>query len=360
MSKKTTQKPKASTPTRRSYDLDQILGTQRGAFGARDELDDILAQGRRMQAQKLKSMQVEKISLELQKDVDKLRKETSTSPSGQVSPQELAQYTAIISQMPEEQRPVAIQALTAFRQTSDSSMGNLGPLLMVSMLQKKPDTSVTDLVGALKSLNDIQGGREPKWGNMEGILAISKMLGDSKDIAYQTQIQMLRQQIEDIRPHDPIEYQKSLLDIARGFGMKPDSGEVNVELEKIKMDHANMLQKTSQEFELLLRKMDRDDARMDALVKTLAPAVTAFAQAGSTRIAGNQQNSIPLMCPQCSFSPIFVARNNPVAPCPQCGTTVTTQEHAQRMGIQQPDETRGPPPPPTGPSPPGPPRPPGA
>ena len=355
MSKKP-QKPKASTPTRRSYDLDSILGTRKGAFGSRDELDEIIAQGRKMQADKIKTLQVEKIGLEIQKDVDRLRKDSTTQTPGQVSPQELAQITQVISTLPEDQRPIAIQALSAFRQTSDSGMGSLGPLLVVSMMKQRPQTSMTELVGALKSLDDIKGGKKPEWGNMEGILAISKMLGDSKDIAYQTQIQLLRQQMEDIRPHDPIEYQKSLLDIARGFGMKPDTGTVNVELEKIKMSHENMLQKTSQEFQLLIRKMDRDDSRMEALIKTLAPAVTAFAQAGSTRIAGGQQNSIPLMCPACNFSPIFVARNNPVGQCPQCSTTVTTQEHAKTLGIQQPDATGQPP---AGPRPPGPPGPPG-
>ncbi len=353
---KTPKKQKASTPTRRSYDLDKILGTRQGAFGSRDELDDILRQTRKMQAEKIKSLQVEKIGLEIQKDVDRLRKSTSTSTPGQVSPQELAQITQVISSLPEDQRPIAIQALSAFRQTSDSGMGSLGPLLMVSMLQQRPQTSMTELVGALKSLDDIKGGKEPKWGNMDGILQISKMVGESKDIAYQTQIQLLRQQMEDIRPHDPIEYQRTLLEIAKGFGMTPGSGEVNVELEKIKMSHENMLQKTSQEFQLLIRKMDRDDKRMEALITTLTPAVTAFAQAGSTRIAGSQQNSIPLMCPNCSFSPIFVARNNPVGQCPQCQTTVTTQEHAQSMGIQQPDAGS---PPPAGPRPPGPPGPPG-
>ena len=350
---KTPKKPKASTPTRRSYDLDEILGTRRGAYGSRDELDRVIADSRKMKADRIKTLQVEQIGLEIQKDVDRLRRDTTGSSSTQISPQELAQITQVISQLPEDQRPIAIQALSAFRQTSDSGMGSLGPLLVVSMMQKRPQTTMTELVGALKSLDDIKGGREPKWGSMEPIMAISKMVGDAKDIAYQTQIQLMKQQIEDIKPHDPMEYQKSIIDVATAFGMSPNVGQPNVELENIKMNHQTMLQKTNQEFQLLLRKMDRDDARMDSLIQILRPAVTAFSQAGATRIAGQQQNSIPLMCPNCSFSPIFVARNNPVGECPQCQTVVTTQEHAKRLGQQQPEA--GGPPPPTGPQPPGPP-----
>lgn len=337
---KTTKKPRSSVPTRRDYDLDAIIGPRRGGFGSGgDELDQVLRDARKMQADKIKSLQVEKIGLEIQKDVDRLRKEVGTeigSIKG-VTAEELANVTQVISQLPQEQRPIAIQALSAFRQQSGTAMGTMAPMLMLSMLQQKPATDIKQLVGALKGLNDIQQGSKPNWGSMDSVFTVAKMLGEAKDAAYQTQIQMMRKEIEEIKPYDPLAYTKGLMDVATGLGFKPGTGEVNVDLEKIKMDHTNMLQKSSQEFQLLLRKMDRDDKRMESLITVLQRPLEALAVAGSSRMTGARAGGVQqVSCPQpeCGYSPIWISDDAP-AICPQCKVQVVTQAYEQKILAQQ-------------------------
>ena len=358
MSKKK-QAPKASMPTG-IYDIDRVLGGK-GSSGAPDELDQFLRDERKRQVESIKALQAKEIELTVQKRVKDLEKQVGGSTQMGVNPQELAQIAATVSQLPENQQPIAIQALAAFRQTGGDTMGSLGPLLMVSMLQQKPQASMTELVTALKAMNDITKGSQPSMDNMGLMLQVSKMLGEAKDTAYQTQIQLMQKQIEDIKPHDPLEYQKQLIDIAQGLGFKPGTGEANVELEKIKMDHQNMLQKSNQEFQLLIRKMERDDNRMEALIKMFAPAVTSLSGAAATRVANpvTAQQRTPLVCPNCNYSPIWISPDRPVANCPQCSTPVTSQQYASRLQTGPPppatDEETGAPPPglPGSPSPPG-------
>ena len=83
MSKTTKKKPRSSVPTQRTYDLDKILGSRGGRFGGGgNELDQVLRDARIMQADKIKTLQVEKIGLEIQKDVERLRNEVSTGMGG--------------------------------------------------------------------------------------------------------------------------------------------------------------------------------------------------------------------------------------------------------------------------------------
>jgi len=346
--KTTSKKPKSSVPTGKRYDLDLILGPRTmGRYGGvGDELDQVLRDARKMQADKIKSMQVEKIGLEIQKDLGRLRKEVDAGIGGVtgVSPQELADVTQVISQLPEEQRPIAIQALSAFRQQSGTPMGTMAPMLMLSMLQQKPQTDITQLVGALKGLNDIQQGSKPNWGGMDSVFTVAKMLGDAKDTAYQTQMQMMRKELEDVKPYDPVAYTKSLMDVATGLGFKPGTGEVNVELEKIKMEHTNMLQKSSQEFQLLLKKMDRDDNRMESLITVLQRPLEALAVAGSSRMTGARAGGVQqVSCPQpeCGYSPIWISDDAP-ALCPQCGVQVVTEAYQQKLLAKQQAEAQQP------------------
>lgn len=341
-----TKKPRSSVPTRRSYDLDTILGSRgdRIGRGGGDELDQVLRDARKMQADKIKSLQVEKIGLEIEKDVERLRKEVGTgigSIKG-VSPQELADVTQVISQLPEEQRPIAIQALSAFRQQSGTPMGSMAPLLMLSMLKTEPKTDLNQLVGALKGLNDLQQGSKPNWGGMDGVLKVADMIGSAKDLSYQTQIQLMRKELDEVKPYDPVAYTKSLMDVATGLGFKPGTGEVNVELEKIKMDHTNMLQKSSQEFQLLLKKMDRDDKRMEAFITVLQRPLEALAVAGSTRMTGARAGGVQqIPCPTCGYPSIWISDDAP-AICPQCKEQVITEGYQQKLLAEQQAEAQQP------------------
>jgi len=350
--KKAEEAAKASMPTG-IYDLDKILpstGSRRGGGGT-DDLDRFLREERQRQIDEIKGIQVEEIKLKAEKRVKDLRKEVDSGMGGiqGVSAQELAEITQVIGQLPEEQRPLAIQALSAFRQQSGGGqMGALAPLLMVSMLKEKPQTSMIQLVEAMRGLNEIQKGNQPNWGSggMEGVFTVAKMLGEAKDSAYQTQIQLMRKEIEDIKPHDPLEYQKTLIDLATGLGFKPGTGEANMELEKIKMEHGTLMQKSNQEFQLLIKKMDRDDDRMIALIEVLKPAIASLSVAGASKMTGARAGvgvrQVP--CPTCGYASIWITDDAPAA-CPQCKEQVITEAYQQKLLAQQQTQQQNPQPP---------------
>ena len=335
--KKKTTGPKASMPTG-IYDLDKVLGTKgRVGTGGTDELDKFLRDERKRQIDEIKSLQVDEIKLKTEKRVKDLRKEVDSGMGGVtgVTAQELAEVTQVISQLPEEQRPIAIQALSAFRQQSGGQMGTLAPLLMVSMLQQKPQTGVGQLVEAMKGLSEIQKGNQPSWGGMEGVFKMAEIIGGSKDVAYQTQIELMRKELEDVKPYDPVSYTKSLMDVATGLGFKPGTGETNVELEKIKMNHQSLFQKSDQDFQLLLKKMDRDDSRMVSLMEMLKRPLEALAIAGSSKMTGARAGGVnQVACPSCGYTPIWITDDAP-AICPQCKEQVVTQVYQEKMIAQQ-------------------------
>lgn len=350
MSKKRSRKPKASMPTG-VYDLDKILGARGRIGGGGDELDDVLKQYRKMQADKIKSLAVEKIGLEMQKDVDKLKKGMAPSSEGVgLSMEDAAQ----LAQLPEEQRVKAIQAIAIYKSmTKGGEMGGLAPLLMLGTLQQRPETKVTDLVAALKGLNDITQGQQKGMSDIATMLQISNLIGSAKDTAYQSQLQLYQEQMKDLKPHDPVEYTKGLMEVARGMGFAPSTGQPNVELEKIKMSHATLMQKSDQDFQMLIKKMDRDDNRLHEILSALVPAINNLSQAASSRMTGARSGVTSLKCPQCGFSPIFVSPESPLTVCPKCGTPVTTAEYAQRMQQEQQAQEpvvspQGPPKPETG------------
>lgn len=334
MSKKR-KKPKASMPTG-IYDLDKILG-QRAGFGkGGDELDQVLRDHRKRQADKIKSLQIEKIGLEIQRDVDKLKRGLEPSSAEGVSLS--VEDAAKLAGLPEEQQLKALQVMAAYKTMSKGGeAGGLSPLLLVGLMQQKPQASIAELVTAMKGLHDMTKTDQQGMGNIATMLQISNLIASAKDTAYQTQLQLLQKQLEDVKPHDPVAYTKSLMEIATGMGFSPSTGQPNVELEKIKMDHASLLQKSGQDFQLLLRKMDRDDSRVLKVLETLTPAITNISQAASSRMTGARSGVTSLKCPspECGFSPIFVSRENPLAICPKCGTPVTTAEYAQRMQQEQ-------------------------
>ena len=148
---------KASMPTG-IYDLDKILGKagSRGTGGTND-IDQFLRDESKRQIQEIKGIQVEEIKLKAEKRVKDLRKEVHSGMGGitGVSAQEIAEISQVISNLPEDQRGIAIQALSVFRQQSGTSGGTMAPMLMLSMLNQKPQTSLVELVTALKGLNDI-------------------------------------------------------------------------------------------------------------------------------------------------------------------------------------------------------------
>lgn len=374
MSAKKVRRPKTVIPTQRSYDLDTILGQRGGGggFGGGDELDDAMRQARKFQAEKLRETMVKKTQLEMEKEVKDLEKGMGLGSSGgggsaTLSPDELSYLT----QLPEEQRATAIQAMAAFRGQSggNNAAGSLAPMLVMSMLKDKPQTSVGEMVIALKGLNDIvQTGKPPANTNdLTNMIAIANLIASSKDTAYQTQIQMLNKQMEEMKPHDPLEYQRNLIEVAKASGFTPAGG-MNPEVERMKMDNEKYLQKSDQEFQLLLKKMEKDDKRNDSLINMLTEVLKPFAAkagdmlpglagglAGGAAVAAAQKpqqgGPIPVKCPKCNYEPIWVSEESPIALCPNCknggvDTAVTHPNFSEKTGAQPPG---GAPPPQGGP-----------
>lgn len=336
--KKKVTGPKASMPTG-IFDLDKILGKSgsRGG-GAPDDLDQILKDERRRQVDEIKGIQVEEIKLKMEKRVKDLRKEVDSGMGGitGISGQELAEVTQVISQLPEGQRGIAIQALSAFRQGSGTQMGTMAPMLMLSMLNQKPQTDLVSLVTALKGLNDIQGGNN-RTDNVTTMMTMFKLISDSTNLQHSSQMELLRKEMEDRNPYDPLAQTKSIMEIASGLGMKPGTGEVNVELEKVKMSHETLYQKADQDFQLLLKKMDRDDTRMTALITMLQKPLEALSVAGASKMTGattGGAKQVTCPSPECGYSPIWITDDAP-AICPKCKQQVMTETYQQKLQAQQ-------------------------
>lgn len=337
--KKVQPAQKASMPTG-IYNLDKILGTKGRVGTGTDDLDQFLRDERRRQVDEIKGIQVEEIKLKMQKRVKDLRKEVDSGMGSikGISPQELAETTQVISKLPQDQQGIAIQALAAFRQQSGTQMGTMAPMLMLSMLQKQPQTSLVELVTALKGLNDIQGGQN-KTDNVAMMMGMFKLMTDTSNLSHQTQMALLRKEMEERNPYDPLQQTKQIIEIASGMGMKAGTGETNVELEKVKMSHQTLYQKADQDFQLLLRKMDRDDTRMESLITMLQKPLESLAVAGSSRmtgvrVGGGGVQQVP--CPHngCGYSPIHITDDAP-AICPRCKGEVVTEIYQQKLLAEQ-------------------------
>ena len=376
MSAKKVRRPKTVIPTQRSYDLDTILGQRGGGgfSGGGDELDDAMRQARKFQADRMKSTIIKKTQLELDKEVQDMEKGMNTggSSSGTLSGEELSYLT----QLPEEQKATAIQAMAAFKGQSggNNAAGSLAPLLVMSMLNKQPQTGVGELVVALRGLNDIvQTGKPPANTNdLTNMIAIANLIASSKDTAYQTQIQMLNKQMEDMKPHDPLEYQRNLIEVAKASGFTPAGG-MNPEIERMKVENEKYLQKSDQEFRLLLMKMEKDDKRNESLINMLTEVLKPFAAKAGDLLPGvmggmaggavvkasqpQQGGPLPVKCPKCGYEPIWVSEESPIALCPNCknggvDTAVTHPSFSKQQppGGAPPQMGGGPgvPPPPSG------------
>lgn len=351
------KKPLASTPTRKSYDLDKVLGKSGEFLGGGDELDDVLRQQRKMQADKFKQKQIELMNLELERDMNKLKKEVGSTGGfgGQMpTPAELA----YIAQLPEEQRGLAIQAMAAFKGQGSGGGGDMGALLAVSLMQQKPQQNLQELVSSMKEMQAMIEGKKPETlRDVNVVLELARVVGNAKDEAYKSQFDYLRRELEERSPYDPVAQTKNIIDVANAIGMKPAGDAGNPEIERMRIESQNRWKQEDRQFELKIREMERADKRIESLLTALSPVLQSLGNAGATRIANPQGagQSIPLVCPNCGFSPIWISAQNPVANCPQCHTPVTSQQFAQQIqqGPTQPPSGGSPPPPSGTPPPPG-------
>jgi hypothetical protein len=336
MSKKV-RRPKTVIPTMRSYDLDTILGQRGGGgfSGGGDELDDAMKIARKMQLEKMKSTMVQKTQLELEKDVNDLKRGMSSGDGGGGS-SITASDIQMLSTLPEDQRAIGIQALSAYKSQGGSggggATGGLAPLLVMSMLKDKPQTSVTEMVIALKGLNDIVSTGKSPTSDINTVITITKMLLDAKS-ADQTSVTEVYKQLLAERSVDPIQQTESVVNLAKSLGMSPAGGQ-NPEIERMKTTSAESMQQRQHDHELMLKKMERDDARLESVINALAGPIQQLAQAfapgmaaaiGGAAGAGLAQKPQPqqgglisMKCPRCNYEPIWVSEESPLALCPNC------------------------------------------
>lgn len=363
MSTKKKASPRATVPTMKTYDLDTLLGTHDGGgFGGGDELDDALRQARKLQADKLKTTILKKTQLELEKEVKDLERDVGTGSGGGSITQEDIQF---LSQLPEDQRATAIQAMAAFKGQSggSNSTGSLAPMLIMSMLQKQPQTGVTELVTALKGLNDIVQTGKPPTNNVDSVVSVARLLLEFKD-KDQVQVTELYKQLLQDRNVDPLQQTESVINLAKALGMAP-SGGMSPEIERMKIENERVLQKSDQEFRLLIAKMEKDDKRMEGFINMITEVAKPFAERagaafpallGAGAATVSQVKPVPqvsgplsVRC-ACGYEPIWVSEETPVAVCPNCGARVTHEKFKDRVQSQggdapQPPSTGMPPPP---------------
>lgn len=364
MSKKV-RRPKTVIPTQRSYDLDSILGQRggEGGFGQRDELDDAMRQARKFQAEKLRETMVKKTTLEMEKEVRDLERGIDTGGGGGGS-SITASDVQMLSTLPEDQKAMGIQALAAFKGQSGGggAAGSLGPMLVMSMLQSKPQTSVGEMVIALKGLNDIVSTGKSPTNDISTIVSITKMLLDAKKDDQTSVTEVYRQLLQE-RNVDPIQQTESVVNLAKTLGMSPAGGQ-NPEIERMKTQSAESMQQRQHDHELMLRKMEREDSRMETLVNMLADVLKPFAAnagaalpgllggvvggAAGAKLAQPQPQpggplSVKCPNPSCGYEPIWVSEDTPVGICPQCGQSVTHPKFKDRVGAQPPSGGAPPP-----------------
>lgn len=272
-----------------------------------------------------------------------------------------------ITALPEDQRGTAIQALASFKaQSGGGSTGSLGPLLVMSMLQQKPQASVGEMVVALKGLNDImQTGKAP-GNSIDSVIGIARLLLEFKDKDQMAVTEVYKRMLDE-RNVDPLQQTETVINLAKALGYSPQ-GAVHPDIERMKIDHETSMQKSDQEFQLLLKKMDKDDKRTETIINMLESVLRPFADRAGGAVAGMiggaagaslAQPHTPIQvggplavkCPNCGFEPIWVSEDTPVGICQKCGQQVTHPQFKDRVGASPPPgpPSSGPSPPPPGP-----------
>ena len=348
MSKKKKSRPTASIPTG-GYTLVKTLGGLEGGSGG-DELDQTMKQVQKMQTDKLKTMMIKKAQVEMEKEIRDMEK--SMGQGGGAPMSITVEDVQLLSQLPEEQRGVAVQALVASKSQGTNATGILAPALVTSILQRQPQTGVTELVVALKGMMDIiQTGKAPAT-DVNSIVSIAQMLLGFKD-KDQSAIVELYKELARERNVDPLAQTESVLNLAKALGMSP-AGVSNPEVERDKLHWEDVKQQREHDHELLLKKMDRDDewkqtiinmigGPLQKLAEAFTPGLAATIGAGAGTVLAQKQlqsqpqqgSALSVKCP-CGYEPIWVSEETPVAICPNCNQRVTHPAFKDRTGAQSP------------------------
>jgi ribosomal protein S27E len=349
--KRKTRRPKTVVPTETSYDLETVLGGRGGGFGE-DELGNTMKQVQKMQTDKLRSTMIKKTQVEMEKEIKDMEKSMDQGGGGGIPAMITAEEVQFLSQLPEEQRVTAIQAMAAFKSQSGggNQTGSLGPLLIMSLLQKQPQAGVTELVTALRGLNEIVQTGKPPQSNLDSVVSIARLLLEFKDKDQGNVVDVYKRLLDEHNV-DPLQQADMVLSLANKLGMQP-SGGVNSEVERLKVQSQESMQQRQHEHELLIKKMERDDTRMETIMNTLVDVFKPFAaKAGdilpamlggglgaamAPRVVASQQGGpLSVKCP-CGYEPIWVSEETPVAICPNCGQQVTHPAFKDKTGAQPP------------------------
>ena len=307
------------------------FGSGRGIGG--DPLDKALRDMDRENIQNIKRLQLKKLTLVQEREVSKLEKEINQEnvETVGISAVEAAQ----LAQLPDDQRLKAIQAMTMMRSMSGNKNNPMSMMVVQGMLNQKPQTSISELVGALKGLNDMQK-RGEGGSKMSEAIALAQMMQTMTANSYQSQLSLMQNQMDQLRPMNTVDYAKNVAEISQAFGFSKGGDNQSFEAMKYKTDIDLTIQKNQQEFERWKIERDENNTFKTTLLELIAPIVDKLSSAGASKLTGIQAGQArQATCPGCQYSPVWVSDDSPAA-CPQCGQQIVTEGYQRKIATEAP------------------------
>jgi len=358
--KKKTVKETVAKPTYKgsSFSIDPSLMGRYRRMG-RNPLDDELASEDAMLARDLKTMRVEELNMKrrarmakLQKEIDKLEKETEKKDSGDSDiPRMSVGMAQQIANLPPGERDKVLQTYAMFR-SMDQSKGRGDSLLplLIGFSKSNPGSSQSDIATYAKAMSDqlkigmdlmkaVQTKEKPS-----NVMDFMKVM---KDLIVEGVRNPLLQAIEKTQPQasafEQILLNPEMRSAAKEMGMfggnEPRTGSTDIDLKIEELRSSNRLEvkKLDLEWRKSLLERESNDRRTDAVLTALAPLSAILSGPVDQRMRqfGQQQaaahtppmnppppldNQIMIKCSCGHMGPITFEGPSPEKiNCPSCG-----------------------------------------
>jgi len=308
--KKETEKVPQPTYRGSSFSIDpSLMGRFRRV--ARNPLDDVLESEDAMMARDFKTMRVEEANMKrrarmakLQKEIDKLEKETEKTDSVDSDiPRMSVAMAQQIARLPPEEREKVIETYAIFR-SMDQSKGKGDSLLplLIGFSKSNPGTPQTNMLDYAKVITEsFKTGLDV----MKSVQTKEKPSNVKvmKDLVIEGVRNPLLQAIEKSQPQ-PSAFEQILLNpemrsAAKEMGMfggnEPRTGSSNIdlEIEKLRGERQLEIKKLDLDWRKSLLESEAKDRRSDNIMAALAPISALFAGPVSQRMQqlGQQQAS---------------------------------------------------------------------
>jgi len=310
--KETVPKP---TYTGSSFSIDPSLMGRFRRVG-RNPLDDELASEDAMLARDLKTMRVEELNMKrrarmakLQKEIDKLEKETEKTDSGDSDiPRMSVGMAQQIANLPPTEQAKVIETYAMFS-SIDRSKGRGDSLLplLIGFSKSNPGTQQSDMVAYGKAMSDqFKTGIDAMKAVMppkDKASNATEMLKLMKDLVIEGVRTPILQALKDSQPQPGVFEQiltnPDLFSRAKEIGMfggnEPKTGSTNIdlEIEKLRGERSLQIKKLDLDWRKSLLESEAKDRRSDNIMAALAPISALFAGPVSQRMQqfGQQQAS---------------------------------------------------------------------